>query len=161
MDEKLNKSSATKVLDYKGMVFFRVPAWWTVAMDDDEQIAIFEDREGSGTLRPWAEEYAFDDTTKRDAIGDNLHEGLLTESLNEHVVLSYETQDGEEDGEALKHHRWLVAIRVGEKLLRVVTFSFIVDREHEGTEDTGWELQAVGLAIRGAFYPNSISEALT
>ncbi len=164
MDEKLNNGSATKVLDYKGMVFFRVPAWWLVGTElvgteEDEQIVIFEDREGSGTLRPWAEEYAFDDTSKRDATADKLHDDQLTETLKEGVVRSYEVQDGEEEGEALKHHRWTITIRVGEKLLRVVIFTFTVDPNNEGSEDADWELQVVELAIRGAFYPDTASEA--
>ena len=53
MGEDLNESRATKVLDYEGAVFFRVPAHWSVAKEEDGQIAIYEDREGSGTLRPW------------------------------------------------------------------------------------------------------------
>ncbi|CAN1520123.1 hypothetical protein MCEMIH15_01061 [Caulobacteraceae bacterium] len=161
MDEKPNNRSATQVLDYRGMVFFRVPAWWLVAMEDDDQIVIFEDREASGTLRPWAEEYVFDDNTQRDATAHGLHEGQLTESLSEHVVLSYEVQDGEEEGEALSHHRWTVTIRVGEKLLRVVTFTFTVEPKNEGTDDTNWELQVVGLAVRSALYPDSKSEAFS
>lgn len=155
ISEKLENYGATKVLNYKDAVYFRVPIKWLVASEGQDEIAIYEDREGSGTLRPWTEEYTFDDTAPRDlAVGD-LHAGRPTEVLNDRATLSYTVLDQEEDGELLRLHKWIVTIPVGDRRLRVVTFNHTVDAISESSDDANLELQVVNMAVRSALYPDA------
>lgn len=152
MSEETAESGSTEIVNYKDIVFFRVPKGWLISKEQDGGIAIYEDRDGSGTLRPWTEVYEFDATTIRDTTAHDLHDGQPTETLTERAVLSYSVHDGEENGELLQFHRWIVTVPTGAKQLRVLTFTHTVDEGNKCTEDTAWELQVVDLAVRSALY---------
>jgi hypothetical protein len=153
--KETTESGSTEIVNYKDVVFFRVPKSWLICKEHDGGIAIYEDRDGSGTLRPWTEIYEFDDTTIRDTTAHDLHDGQPTGILTERAVLSYSVHDEEENGELLKLHRWIVTVPKGTKQLRVVTFTHTVDEENGGTEETAWELQIVDLAVRSALYADA------
>jgi hypothetical protein len=141
-------------------VYFRAPVDWVVTDEDGTGIAIFADRPGSGTLRPWTEIYDFDDMHGRDAAAEQLHDSVPCERLGERTTLSYTVIDRQENGEEIRLHKWLVAIQVGERRLRVVTFIHTVEAEQEGSEETEGELLAVELAVRGALFPDAVAESL-
>jgi hypothetical protein len=153
MGKDLSAGSATKLVELENAASIRVPAHWVVGVEDEGGIAIYDDRPGSGTLRPWTEEYAFNSTAERDATADDVHDGQPSEPLGERATLSYTVLDGQEDGEMLRFHRWIVAIRKGENRLRVVTFTHTVEPTIEDSDDTAFELQLISLAVRGGFYP--------
>lgn len=155
MRTETTDSGLTEVLNYKDVVFFRLPKSWLISKEHDGGIAIYEDRDGSGTLRPWTEIYEFDDTISRDTTAHELHDGQPTEAMTERAVLSYSVHDDEKNGDLLQLHRWIVTVPTGAKQLRVVTFIHAVDEESIGTEDTAWELQVVDLAVRSALYPEA------
>jgi hypothetical protein len=157
MNEEPSEKRRTKVVGFKDAVYFRVLDHWVVGSEDDDLLVIYEDRPGSGTLRVWTETYAFDDSAARDAAVNAVH-ATPSEPLNERTSLSYTLLDGEEDSEALRLHQWIAMIRTGKQQLRVVTFTHTVDAATEQSDETVWELQAVELAVRSAFYQDDDPE---
>lgn len=137
-----------KVLNFEDVVFFRVPIEWVVAGEEGSGIAIYDDRQGSGTLRPWTEEYAFDDEAGRDVAAGDVHNGRPSEALDERATLSYSIHESE----ALQLHRWIVAIRKDHHRLRIVTFTHTVDAKSESDDKTAWELSIINAAVRSALY---------
>ena len=156
MGENIQANGATIVFNFEDIAFFRIPIAWIVGTEPDGSIVIYEKREGSGTLRPWTEEYIFGDIVGADPIGA-IHNGVPYESLGEGVTLSYNIFDVEEDGEPLCLHQWLVVIQKAEGRLRLVTFTHTIEAENKCTADTDWELTVVNLAVRGALYPEAAS----
>lgn len=162
MSQELNQNRATKLLIYKDAVAFRVPDHWLVSKEDDDgQIAIYDDREGSGTLRPWTEEYQFDDEAARDAMAHDLHNGQSFEPLNEWTTLSQDIHSVDGVYGILWLHQWIVTIRASAKRLRVVTFTHTLDAKIEDRDDTNYELRVVDLVVRSALYLDAEPEIAT
>lgn len=149
----------TKVLNLDDAVYFRVPIDWVVGTEEDGSVAIFDERPGSGTLRPWTAEYVYEDEAARDEAVDAVHEGRLTEPLNERTALSNFVHEVEEDGDVLRLYRWVVTVRTADNRLRVVTFTHTIDAAGEDSDETLLELQGVDFAVRGALYPDGVIPA--
>jgi hypothetical protein len=159
MGEKHRENGATKVLNFADAAFLRLPIDWVVVGEEGGGIAIYEDRPGSGTLRPWTEEFAFDDPAIRDAAADDVHGGKPFDKLNEKTTLSYSINESEEAEVALQLHTWIIAVRKNDSRLQVVTFTHTVDAGSESRNDTDGELWIIAEAIRGALYPGTGSDS--
>jgi hypothetical protein len=153
--------AATQVVNFEEVAYFRVPSDWILGREEDGGLLLFEDRPGSGTLRLWTEEYVFADAAARDLAAGEVHDGLATEPLSERARLSYDVHDGDEGGQVLRLHQWILAIHKGANRLRVITFTHTIEAGREASGDATWELQVVTLAVRNAFYPDAASESAT
>lgn len=145
-------------MNFKDVAFLRVQRSWIVEEEEGDLLRIYEDRPGSGTLRLWTEEYGFEDAAARDAAVNVLHASQQPEQLGERTTLSYAVHRGEDDEGALLLHQWIVGIRTGENRLRAVVFTHTVEAVQKDSEDTAWELLVVELAVRGAHYPDAVTE---
>ena len=149
--------SGRVLVDTSGNVrcFYGIPIDWLVGHEEDGSVVLFDDRPGSGTLRPWTEECVFEDEATRDAVADDVHEGRPVECLGERTTLSNSVHEVEQDGDGLRLHRWLVTIRTADNGLRVVTFTHTIDAANKDSDETLLELQGVDFAVRGALYPEA------
>ena len=145
----------TKVLNVDDAVYFRVPIDWVVGNEEDGSIVIFDQRPGSGTLRPWTKEFVYDDDAARDEAAIDVHEGRPTETLNDRTTLSNFVFDAEEDRDTLRLYRWVVTVRIDDSRLRVVTFTHTIEAAGENSDETLLELQSIDFAVRGALYPDA------
>lgn len=159
MSEDRDLANATKIVDFEEVAFFRIPNHWVVEKEEGSGLAVYDDRPGSGTLRIWAEEFTFEDAAQRNSAIAVVHEGGMPATLGENATLSHSVHTGEENGELLRAHQWIVAVRSAPKGLRIVTFTYTIEEVNAGGEGAAWEIQVVDMAVRGAHYPIDTSQA--
>jgi hypothetical protein len=155
MEGSENRLTATQVINFDDVVFFRIPTSWRVATEPDGQVIIFEDVPQSGTLRPWQQTYTFADAETCSSVINDIHQYRALERLSEKTLVSTARVISTQEGERLTICTWNVTVQIDPLTMRVITFSYANSPEDIESEQARWELLAINLAVRNALYADS------
>jgi hypothetical protein len=141
-----------KMVGYRDAISFPLPISWVEEDERGVQGTFYEPGDSSGTLRVSVMQWTGTDEQDRNSI---LKSALLPgsiETLKKGIYLKKELKAGEEDGEALVLHRWIVALALPGHVCRIFIFTHTITEANEEDSDTIKELQIVDYAVRNAVY---------
>ena len=140
---------------YRDAVTFSIPSSWRFEDQRGVQGVFYEDLPDSGTLRVSVFQWEGKDEADRNRMLANALLPGDVDTLARGVYLRKEVKDAVESGEALRLHRWIVALALPENVCRIVVFTHTVTAAQEHEEGIVAELALVEHAVRNAQFSYS------
>ena len=140
------------LINYREGVSFEIPNSWECQDESSVQLTLFEDRPDSGTLRLSLTDFSGNDMAHRDELIATALEGHVVEHFGDGLLLGKRVTEGQEGGELLKLHRWVVTIPVTSERFRTAIFTHTIVAGQETDPLITRELALVDKSIRNAQY---------